>query len=205
MQLNEFIDEVYERAGVDRNDPLITDTAVTKAVNNALRHYQFEVDWPWLQATTTFVTTTADTYAVPDDWRKTRVIKDANGTELRRFDMRQLEDRWTGVETGSPQEFAIDADLIVLRPRPSAGLTLTHRYVRKEKMLLQSDDSPYLPDESSILVAEYASSILLRKTRRYSDATVAMQMYEAEMLKMRDDRRRAVGPGRPRIRTGSSY
>lgn len=205
MQLNEFIDEVYERVGVDRKDPMVTEETCRRAINSGLQKISLIVDWPWLQRSVTFTTTATDTYDTPGDWRKTRHIVDPNGSRLDRYDRGQLDDRWTGTETGMPREYAIEADKIVLRPVPTVGLELTHRYLRREERLEQSSDSPLLPDEFSNAVVEYAAGQVLRKVRRYSDANVATALYQSEIVEMRDDRRRAIGPGRPRVRPGSFF
>lgn len=205
MQAGQMVAAVYRRTGYAQDDGLVTPDRVLEGINEGLQNIASERDWPWLMTSATFssVAGTA-TYAPPADWAKTVRLIDAFGEPLERWDAAQLEDLF-GLDQGEPARFAVNDEVLVLRPIPSAVRVYTHEYVRFEKTLVADTETPYLPARfhaAAVVLGEAAAHETGRNTDR---AEAAMKRYEQWRSRMLDDSRRTRGPQRARVRDGSAF
>ena len=206
MNAGQMVERVYLRSGYPKDDPLVTPEAVLSAVNEALGAIAAERDWPYLQTSTTFASVVGTaTYALPASYNRTRRLLNANGDPLERADARQLEETF-GLDRGQPGYFAVDNELLVLRPIPDAVVTYTHFYVRVEKVMTADTETPYLPAQFHDGAVALAESIAFEIGRDEKRAEKAKDRYEKLWRpRMIDDARRTRGPLRPRIRSGSAF
>jgi len=201
-----MIAAVYRQSGYPSDDPLVTPDVVLDAVNEALGLIGTEADWPWLRASTTITTAAGDgLYALPSDYARTVYLVDPDGEPIARLDERQLEEDYTD-DQGSPEAWAIVGGEVALRPVPDAVLAFSHHYVRTEKVLVEDSDEPYLPVQfhpgAVVLAVSFAHEAGMNEKR----ADRARDRYEKLWRpRMQDDRRRARGPLRQRIRAGSAF
>lgn len=205
MNAGELVAAVYDSTGYRPDDGLVTPDVVLRGVNRALRAVAAERDWPWLQASTSLAVVAATvTYALPADYVRTRRLVNDDGVPLERADARQLEDEF-GEETGDPSWFAVDGELLVLRPIATRALTYAHFYVRREKVLVGDGETPYLPTEWQDAVVQLAEAYAHRAGRAPDRADEAQKGYDTFWRsRMLDDVRRTRGPLRARVRAGSA-
>lgn len=206
MQLSELLAGVYDRMGVNQDDPMYPAAVVTRAVNSALRQLGTVRDWPWLEAETTFATESGeDTYAPPAGWSGTTALVIVGGggvTKLERASRDEIDELFTSTGTGRPAYWTIYGDEIILRPTPDGVYSITHRFVRAEQVLAQTTDEPYLPDAYADAVCDLATHICLGRSSQDARAVQALARYSGWLSDMADNRRRTRRPSRVRVRPG---
>jgi hypothetical protein len=132
-------------------------------------------------------------------------VNTETGEGLERYDAAQLEQMY-GLTEGTPFAFAIDLDLVVLRPIPNSVVTYTHFYVRVEKTLTSDLESFYLPAQYHGAVLALAEAHVHETGRNMERAEAARERYnKVWRTRMLDDSTRARGPLRVRIRPGSAF
>lgn len=203
MNLAAMIAAVRTRAGIPSTDALGGDPAITEFINEALAAISTERDWPWLEATRSFVTAAnTGTYAAPSDWVRTRSLKVADEAPLRSVSRAQL-DYWYPAtsDTGRPRLYAVSAEQLVLRPIPDGVYTVTEIYFRSEPEL-SGVMTPLLPAWAHYAIVEWATSLLLERTRNEDRAERAMRRAQDWLKRLQDDARRTTAPVGVRVRPG---
>lgn len=158
------------------DDSLITDATLTQIVNAALQRISTERDWPWLETSTTFATANGvATYPAPAGWQRSISVLSAAGFPLRRTPIDELD--WQG-GAGTPRNWGLFGDQVVLRPIPTGVETLTHRYLGTEPALTADGQSPTMPVGYHYAIVEYAAYLVFRRTGNVTEAGAALAAYQ---------------------------
>lgn len=204
MNRSQLRDAVYDRLGVDSTDPRLGTQRVDRLLNDALHWIGIEHDWPWLQSSTTFSTSSStSTYPVPADWLRTRGLRIAEFSPLDVYDPDELDAYWPlSTSQSRPEGYAVELDQLVLRPIPDAVYVVTHRYIRQEPDLSNDGQSPLMPVSFHPAIAEAAAYLLLRRTREEQRASLALSAYNEWRGRMLGYEQRTRNSPRVRIRDG---
>lgn len=218
MNLSAMQTAVYNRLSVDSSDGLMTPASIVDFINQANHQISGLFDWPWLQSAETIITVPGQDSYVPgsfqvvpySNWYRTVELVGASPPSslactrvLERYSMTELDDRWIPFQRGSPVEWAIWADKLVLRPVPDGIYPITHRYIFAESDLVNPTDSPILPSIHHFAIVELATYVALRRDRndaRAATAEAAYMQWKTEQLSRAT--KRFDLPGRIRIRPG---
>jgi hypothetical protein len=179
MNLSGLRSAVRNRIGVPATDSLFTDPVVNEIVNHALHAIEAEWDWPWLEATENIPTAagTASYAPLSTSWLRTLELQYGDYPPLERWDIARL--RAMGVPAGRPNYFAVYADQLQLRPVPTAVLTLTHLFIKRENDLAADADTPLMPATYHWALVEYAAYLCYRRSNRLDAAGGALAAYTA--------------------------
>lgn len=203
MNLPGLIAAVRTRAGLPDGDALAAEPAITEMVNEALAAIATERDWPWLETTRSFTTASdTGTYAAASDWVRTRSLKIADRAPLRSVSRAQL-DYWYPAtnDTDQPRLYSVSAEQLVLRPIPDGAYTVTEVYYRSEPEL-SGTMTPLMPAWAHYAIVEWATSLLLERTRDEDRAERAMRRAQDWIKRLQDDARRMTAPVGVRVRPG---
>ncbi len=209
MNLTALTQAVYNRAGVATTDGLITSAVVLDAINEALHALEMDGDWPWLQKNQLFATVAGTgTYSMPADWMRTLDVRfdttdgvEPDSTILSQEPFELLE-RWAMVANGSPSEWSVLDDQLVLRPIPDAVYQIRHTYLRPEIDLASGSDTPIMPANEHMGLVQYATYIVLRRDNEDPRANQAWTAYQAWVARDRSKRRRVLKPWKVHVRDG---
>jgi hypothetical protein len=194
---------VRTRLGNPSTDGFYTDAQIGDLVNEALQVYTTEADWPWLQATTTFPTVAGTaTYSPPAGWMKTRLLTIDGYDSMRERSLAEIREVAVAV-TGQPDWWALENELINLRPVPNAVYTVIHDYYKIEPEL-SSTAEPLMPAQFRWALVEYACYLAKLRAGYVQEAQAFKSVYEQWIQKMADHRRRTTGTRKIRVRPGSA-
>ena len=197
---------VRTRLGNPSTDGFFTDAQVGELVNESLQYNNTLADWPWCKATTTFVTVSGTiTYdpTAATGWMKTRVLTIDGYDSMQQLSLQEIREKPT-TETGVPCYFALENELIHLRPVPNAVYTVIHDYYKIEPELA-STDSPLMPAQFRFAIVEYAAYLAHMREGNMGMADRALARHQKWYEAMADHRRRTTAPKKIRTRPGSAY
>ena len=196
---------VRTRLGVPAADTFFTDAVLTDLVNEALQAISTEVDWPWLEASTTFSTANGTaTYTPTAGWMRTRslCIDGYDGMEWRSLtEVREIPTTVTGV----PCIFNVNVEQLTLRPVPNGVFTVTHDYIKVEPALALTSDTPLMPAQFHYAIVSLACHLGHLRSGDVNRAVAAMADYQGWLKRMVDNRRRQTGGLRVRVRPGGGF
>lgn len=209
MNHGELKTAVYDRVGISTTDPQLLPAVVTRLLNDASRHISTVADWWWLQATASVNFTGGNGEASLDDDTIVR-IRDVYLPDETRLDRRSVRDllrSWAPTDRGDPEAFALRGLTIVVRPVPSAALTVTVHGQAKEVEFVDGQDNVDLlmPEPYQLSVVEYASWLATRRLREPGRAQECWSSYQQMVGAMRDDVKRGEGTYRINVRPGGAY
>lgn len=206
MDTPTMIDEVLVRARIDEYDQVVTREAALAHLNSAVRRYQGDRSWPWLDHTNTvpLVAGTA-VYVTPGNTLavrgvRYRVTAAAQPLNLVQVGVRELAD--LPVSEGEPRWYALDGDLSVeVRPYPATSggyidllLTLT-----EDPLEDVTDNEPELPVPlRDVLVDHAVRAAFLSKGNVEEASTVAP--IDSDVVRARLLRAASLRRGAPRVR-----
>lgn len=176
MNLGQLRSAVRNRIGVPSTDALFTDSVVNEIVNHALHSIEAEWDWPWLEASENIPTVNGTAaYAVSATWLRTLEVQYGDYPPLERWDIAKL--RAMGIPAGRPNYFAVYEDKLQLRPVPTAVVTMTHLYIKRENDLTTDADTPLMPATYHWVIVEYGAYLCYRRSNRLDAAGGALAAY----------------------------
>lgn len=200
-----MITAVRTRIGNPSTDGFFTDAQIGDMVNEALQITNAEADWPWLQASTTFNTAIGTATYDPTSatgWVKTRGLCIDGQDAMAERSLIELRE-WGVVPTGTPAFWALENELINLRPVPNAVFTVIHDYIKIEPEL-SSTAEPLMPASYRWSIVEYACYLAQLRQGNEQGAGAAKAAWQDWLGKMADHRRRTTGGRRIRVRPGSA-
>ena len=183
-------------------DGQFTAARQTEFLNAALRQIALERDWPWLQATASIsVLAATRNYPVPSDWLRTvRIFDPATGRDIQNASTADVD---RIVSTDEPAIFSVYGSEILLAPSPAAAVTLTHRYCRRETILVSGVDTPLIPAEYEEGVLEYAAFLSFRFLKDTGRAAEARTAYSEWVRRAQDNIRQSKANPRVTHRPGA--
>lgn len=201
MQLGEFREQVYARAGISSDNANIPPDVVDRFINAALRKASTRFDPFWLE-TSASLSVTAGTYeyalSLLTSFHKLSRIQDSEYNVLISIGKQELT-RHLSYSPQRPRYYAVEEQKIKLAPIPAENATLTVIYYRLEDALTDESDEPLLPDQyADWLVCEAA--IYAAQKERDMDMVAMLSRERDDWVKeTRNDIRqqRAL----PRVRT----
>lgn len=198
---------VIARGSFNSSDAGLTAAAHNTHINAALKQIAAERDWPWLYTSETIAAVSGTAVYTPAaGWVRTDSLAHADtGESLAERQIQEI-DRISGAMAGStsrPWAFALYGDQIVLGPVPAAVLSIRHRYVRAEPVLVADGDLPLLPRAFDEGAVEWAVQLGHAFTRQFDKAEAAAARYNAWLKTVQDSVRRARRPLRVQVRPGS--
>lgn len=192
----------YDRAGSDSTDLTLTTAVMNRFVNAAVQFIETDLDWPWLKAKETLVTTAGVDFVTPGaDWARTDELVIAPYVPLTAAaSVEQLDADFDPEGRARPTSFAESEGKIYLRPVPDAVYSIVHRYVKASPALTDDAHTPLIPVRFHDAIAEVAAAHAARRVREWERADRCMASYAEWRRHMIDDRRRVTGPGKVRLR-----
>lgn len=205
MNLAQIRDAIRTRIGVPTGDTFYTDQVLTDLANEALSAISTELDWPWLETSTTFTTVSGTgTYTPPVDWSQTRSLCIDSYDAMEWRSLPEIREYPTTV-LDLPRVYTVSGDQLLLRPVPSGAYTVTHDYVRTEQTLVTDADVPFMPNEFRYSIVAFACHLAYLRSGDVQRAIAALGDYTAWKARMASARRRTRGPIRVRVRPGSVF
>ena len=206
MFTNAMIDLVLERTRTASGDTAVTRTRILNWLNEAVRRYQGERRWPWLDATAQVTTVVGQVaYSLPSGWQNIRHVR-LNPTvgDLTQLEQVSPEELATlnAQSQQAPRLYAIVSPTqFEVWPKPTAaGDTLDIYFTRTEAALADSGSSaPYLPEELRDVLVDHAVRAAFLAKGNLEEAA-AVPSIESEQSQRRLRTAAAARRGRPRIR-----
>lgn len=198
-------EQIRLRLGVSSTDATVNNSVLNAWIDQANAFIASETDWPWRETSTTFVTVAGTgTYTVPTDWLRTKMLKVSTEPPMKLVSIIDLEQRWyDGTVRGTPREYTIEGDAILIRPLPDQVYTVTHRYIKVEPVLDTDGDLPLMPAQFHTAIVEMATYYGHRRLGNDSSAAEAMKAYGEWRNRMVMEHRRTMAPMSVRVRPGS--
>ena len=205
MNLSGLRDAVRLRTGTAATDATLNPSYLNMIVDQANAFIATEGDWPWRQTSTTFPTVVGtDTYTPPATWLRTKMLKITDETPMRLLSTIDIEERWwSSTQRGMPREYAVEAEVIILRPIPDAVYTVTHRFIKVEPELTLDADTPLMPPQFHTAIVELASYHAFRRLGNLPAAAACKESYADWKRVMMQDHSRTLAPKSIRVRPGS--
>lgn len=200
-----MVTAVRTRLGNPSTDGFFSDAQLSDLVNEALQITNAEADWPWLQATTTFATVAGTATYDPtaaSGWVKTRTLSIDGFDSMSERSLIEIRD-WGITPQGTPCMWALENELINLRPVPNAVFTVIHDYIKIEPEI-SSTQTPLMPASYRWSIVEYATYLAQLRQGNQQGAGAAKAAWQDWLEKMADHRRRTTGGQRIRVRPGSA-
>lgn len=205
MNLEQLQDAVRVRLGVPSSDTFYTQPVLTDLVNEAVQAISSEADWPWLQTSTSFSTSSGTgTYTPPADWVETRALCIDGYDAMEYRTIAEIREYPTTV-TDVPSVYTVSGDAILLRPVPGGTYTVTHDYVKNEQTLVTPADVPLMPTQFRYSIVHMACHLAFLRSGDVNRATAALADYNGWKQRMLRQRRRSGGPIRIRVRPGGGF
>lgn len=189
-QLTAIHTEILETAGLASDDARFPSATLTRIVNRALRSLSAEHDWPWLDATETINTVAGTTsYSPAALWQKTKRLTYDNRdlVQFQASDAAQYAN-----DTGEPQGFYIESDLIYFVPVPDGAYAVTHSYSSMETALSGDTDTPALPDRYIDWLVFRACIIVATRIRDGELYSMSEREVKAWARRAADEQRRST-------------
>lgn len=208
MTYEELQDAVRVRLGVPASDNFFTADVLGSLVNEALQAISTEMDWPWLDATTTFATVSGtQTYTPPTNWIRTKsLIVTAPDQSFETISWRSLQEvreyGTAATEQGYPNVYTVWAEQILLAPVPGAAYTVRHDYVKQEPALQANTNAPVMPQQFHYSIVQHAVYLAHLRQGDMARANAAQQAYQSWFKRMADHDKRVTVPMRVRVRPG---
>jgi hypothetical protein len=164
--LTQLQTKVRLRLQATTDDAVVTTAQLTESINNGLRNFALERDWPWLVTSTT-ITTAADdgTYDLPADFIHAKGLSIDGGYPLEEVSLNELLRYQRQSGTTQPAVYYHDGVAIRFGPVPTSVLTIDLIYVRGESELSGDSDTIRTPNQYADLVVDFAAldaAIVLR-------------------------------------------
>lgn len=199
---------VRTRLGNPSTDGFFTDAQILDLLNEGVQAVAAEGDWPWHKTSASFNTVSGTaTYTPIAGWMKTRALTIDGFDSMTQLSLQEIREMPT-TTTGTPCWYAVENEVINLRPVPNAVFAVIHDYFKVEPVLSGATDEPLLPTQFRMAIVEYAVYLAhLRQgdTSRYSNAAAAaLDNFGKWIVRMADHRRRTSGARRIRVRPGSA-
>lgn len=167
-------------------DPLITDTYINTAIDQALARISMERDWWWLAATGTLTfDTTYGQATLPTDFMRANVLViNSNVAEYV-----PLETFLDPLVDNTVYGWTIYGSVCKITPIPSASTTGTLYYFRSEPALSSDSNSPLMPAAYHYTVVAYAAHLCAARRQDEQRASLYLQEYEGYLRSLNDDNR----------------
>lgn len=151
----------------DSGEGYLTDTRLVLFVNEALRHFCRERDWPWLLTSATVSVATTGIGSLPADYKASRQVL-CDGKPVPYVGIDEL--------LGGTNRYVWTDDGVSLRvePAPSATTSFTLWYYQIESDLADGDDSPIAPSLYHDAIGLWASH-LAALARRDSELAMSLE------------------------------
>ncbi len=195
---------VRTRIGNPATDGFFTDAQIGDLVNESLQYNNTLADWPWCKATTTLNTVAGTaTYdpAAATGWMKTRALTIDGYDSMQQLSLQEIREQPTTV-TGTPTSWALENELIHLRPVPNAVQVVIHDYFKIEPELSGTAE-PLMPASFRWAIVEYAAYLAHMRQGDMGAADRALARHDKWYNAMADHRRRTTTPKKIRVRPGS--
>jgi hypothetical protein len=206
MFANAMIDLVLERTRTAAGDTAVTRARILNWLNEALRRYQGDRRWPWLDATSQVTTVAGQAaYSLPSGWQSIRHIRlDPTVGGAAQLEQVSPEEMATlsAESQQAPRLFAIVSPTqFEVWPKPiTAGDTLDIYFTRTEADLTDSGASaPYLPPELRDVLIDHAVRAAFLAKGNLEEAG-QVPFIESEQSQRRLRAAAAARRGRPRVR-----
>lgn len=201
-----MITGVRTRLGNPATDGFFTDAQIGDMVNESLQYNNTLADWPWTKATATFPTVAGTaTYdpAAATGWVKTRALTIDGFNTMNELSLEEIREMPTTIQ-GQPEFFAVENELIHLRPVPNQVYTVIHDHLKREPELSGTGE-PLMPDQFRYAVIEYAAYLAHMRQGDMGMADRALTRHQKWYEAMSDHRRRTTNAKRIRVRAGHAF
>jgi hypothetical protein len=194
---------VRTRLGNPSTDGFFTDAQIGDMINESLQYNNTLADWPWTKTSTPLSATAGTaTYSLPADWVKTRALTIDGFDTMQELSLKEIREQPTATQ-GQPTSFAVENELIHLRPVPNQAYTVIHDYLKKESEL-SGVQEPLMPDMWRYSIIEYAVYLAHMRQGDMGAADRALARHQKWHEAMADHRRRTTSPRKIRVRPGSN-
>lgn len=150
--------KVRLRLGSTADDAMLTDAQLNESVNNGLRNFALERDWPWLVTPTTIVTVAnTGTYALPANFIHAKGLSVAGGEPLEEVSLNEILRAQRQTSDTYASVFYHDGLSVRLGPKPRSVYTVDLIYVRGENELSTDADTILTPNQYADLVVYMAA------------------------------------------------
>jgi hypothetical protein len=190
MDLTTMRTSVRYRLGVPSTDSFYTDAILTETINEALRWYTVQWDWPWLEKSETLTTVNGTATVSPAaDYSATIAIVDSTGVALERKPIEELLRMGTGT-AAIVRYYSVVSGTLHFRPVPNANLSPVHYYRASETVLSGNSDVPLMPSQYHEAIVEYATAIALERRGATAEAAARREFANTwvENMRARADR-----------------
>lgn len=188
-------------------DTLYTPEVQDEFLNEAIQQVNSEVEWPWLQATTTIAMVVGQSaYSlntlIPNWARIHSVFDPFDGSRL---ELRTIQELDRIIYSGVPRIYTVFGDQLIVKPIPQDTRNETVHYTFREPLLVGDNDALNMPNNQNWDkgVIEYAAYISLRFLREDVRAESAYTAYTRWVTRIRDEKIRWREPLRVRVREGN--
>lgn len=186
MQLSDIRDEIRLKFGASPTDQLYTDANLTSLINSALRHFNLDQDWPWMEMEAT-ANTVADTQAVVLASDIRRILRMSYEDRAVRYtNPRNIPDFYG--KTGKPRLYTYEAGTWKLLPTPDAVYSVTYTYMKDVEVTLSLDaDVPATPDYAINAVIAFVCVLMARRSHDQDLISTFFAEYANLMDTLRDE------------------
>lgn len=194
---------VRDRLGIPMHDSYFPDPLIDANINLAILAVEEAHRWPWNETIGTItLDDTGLSALLPEDWRATKAVVDAQGDALELCVSYDLERLRQGNTQGRPGWFCIIANSIYFAPT-GAGEGFTHYYYRSPKLLNVDEDVIRMPSQHVGTVVAKASQLCSTREDDRPSAAVHLMEYQEGIDRMRKDTKPSTRPQQKRIRPGA--
>lgn len=201
-----MLTSVRTRLGNPATDGFFTDAQIGDLVNESLQYNTALGEWPWTKASTTFNTAAGTATYDPTSasgWVKTRSLTIDGYDTMQELSLQEIREMPTTVQ-GTPAYWALENELIHLRPVPNAVHVVIHDYIKREPEL-SGVAEPLMPDQFRYAIIEYAAYLAHMRQGDLGAADRALARHQKWSEAMADMRRRTTNAKRIRVRSGSAF
>lgn len=187
MTLNDMIEELQDHGFEDT-----TDTRLTAFLNDAYWDIASREPWPFLEASSSAITTTAGSADItePTDFGQViSMVIDSNGVNLMPKRADWINKTFSGALTsqGIPSYYYFIGNQIKLYPVPDATYTITLQYLSVPAALEAGSDTPILParHHRTLVLGALVSAYNMEDDGEQADRFE--RQYEKRITMMRND------------------
>lgn len=187
---------LIEKLRLPAGDGTLTPPVLNGTINEALRRYSAEREWPWLLTSATVAISTSGIGTLPTGFvtAKQLLMPDSNGTPN--------VVPYVGIDNLLSSEYrycwADDGTNVRVEPAPVASTNSTLWYFRVETDLTADTDTPLMPAAYHDLIVTLAAELGAKKKRDYEQAQMLHSEY-LELLKVYERRVFRKAPGGIRV------
>lgn len=184
------------RLGATSDDAMLTDTQLNESVNNGLRNFALERDWPWLQLHSTISTVVGqESYALPANCLRILAMSIDGSEPLEEVLLADLLRYQRNVTTRQPFAYMNDTLNIRLAPIPTQVYSIDLQYQRAENELTVDADTILTPNYYTDLLVTYAALDAAIVVRDQALQSSLLQLAKDQLGRTADAlNRSAVGP-----------